>query len=139
MPPKTKKSKSDFEICKSKEIDKIMKLYERGNLIIRGKKVSNQKQAIAIALQQSESKCNSKINGSDIKNIENKVNQATNYSEFTYSDIKRILFLHNYFQKKKNVTKVNELQSKIIHYLLTVQDIKSSYRKLFITYFHIKK
>ncbi len=48
----TKSTKSSYELCKSKSIDKVMKLYEKGNLIIRGKKVINQKQAIAIGLQQ---------------------------------------------------------------------------------------
>ncbi len=32
-----KSTKSSYELCKSKSIDKIMKLYEKGNLIIRGK------------------------------------------------------------------------------------------------------
>lgn len=135
---KIKSKKSDFEICKSKQIDKVMKLYERGNLIIRGKKVQNQKQAIAIALQQSESNCKSKINSSDIKNIEEKVYKAIDYTKFTYSDLKRILFLHTHYIKKKSFVKANVIQTKIIHYLLTVTEIKNSYRKLLLTHF-IKK
>jgi hypothetical protein len=135
---KIKSKKSDFEICKSKQIDKVMKLYEHGNLIIRSKKVENRKQAIAIALQQSESNCKSKINRSDIKNIEEKVYKATDYTKLTYSDLKRILFLHNHYIKKKSFVKANVIQTKIIHYLLTVTEIKNSYRKLLLTHF-IKK
>lgn len=136
---KSKSKSSDYESCKSKAIDKVMKLYERGILIIRGKKVNNRKQAIAIALQQSESNCKAKINDIDIKNMESKVHNATNYSKFTYSDLKRILFLLHYYIKKKNYIKVEALQTKIIHYLLTINDLKSSYRKLLLTHFNIKK
>jgi hypothetical protein len=128
---KSKSKNSDYESCKSKAIDKVMKLYERGNLIIRGRKVSNRKQAIAIALQQSESNCKSKMNGSDIKNMETKVTSANDYSRFTYSDLKRILFLYNYYIKNKKYRKAIILQMKIINYLLFIKNnMKSSYRKL---------
>ncbi len=134
---KGKSKKSQYENCKSKSIDKIMKLYEKGNLIIRGKKVTNQKQAIAIGLQQAESHCKSKMNSSDIQNIENKVQNIDNTKSFTYSDLKRILFLIDYYKKKKYNVKIHILYEKIIKYLLTNQNIlKKSYRKLFLTYFN---
>ncbi len=134
-----RKPKSDYESCKSKEMNRLMKLYERGNLIIRGRKINNRKQAIAIALQQSDSKCTSKINGIDIKNMESKVQNAQ-ISSFTYSDIKRILFLYQYYLKKKNkgASKALSLQTKIIQYLLT-NELKSSYRKLLVSTFLQKK
>lgn len=133
---KSKSKKSDYEVCKSKSIDKIMKLYEKGNLIIRGKKVINQKQAIAIGLQQAESNCKSKMNGSDIQNIETKVKNIDDTKPFTYSDLKRILFLINYYKKKKNNVKANALYEKIIKYLLINENmLKSSYRKLLLNYF----
>lgn len=133
---KSKSKKSDYEQCKSKSIDKIMKLYEKGNLIIRGKKVTNQKQAIAIGLQQAESNCKSKMNNSDIQNIENKVQNIDNTKPFTYSDLKRILFLIDYYKKKKYNVKANVLYEKIIKYLLTNENmLKSSYRKLLLNYF----
>ena len=132
--PKTKK-KSDYESCKSKEMNTVMKLYERGNLIIRGRKITNRKQAIAIALQQSDSRCNSKINGVDIKNMESKVKSAE-ITSFTYSDIKRILFLYQYYSRK-SPKKAIVLQTKIIQYLLT-NELKSSYRKLLLATFMTK-
>ena len=133
---KVKSKKSDYELCKSKSIDKVMKLYEKGNLIIRGKKVTNQKQAIAIGLQQAESNCKSKMNGSDIHNIEKKVKNINENKPYNYSDLKRILFLINYYKKKKYNVKANDLYEKIIKYLLTKQDmLKSSYRKLLLTFF----
>ncbi len=130
-----KKVKSDYEVCKSKSIDKIMKLYEKGNLIIRGKKVTNQKQAIAIGLQQAENNCKSKINSLDIKNIIKKVENINNTKELTFSDLKRIIFLIDYYKRKKLNVKVYNLYKKIIHYLLTNNDLKKSYRKLLIQYF----
>lgn len=130
-----KKVKSDYEVCKSKSIDKIMKLYEKGNLIIRGKKVTNQKQAIAIGLQQAENNCKSKINSLDIKNIIKKVENINNTKELTFSDLKRIIFLIDYYKRKKLNVKVYNLYKKIIHYLLTNNDLKKLYRKLLIQYF----
>ena len=133
---KVKSKKSDYELCKSKSIDKVMKLYEKGNLIIRGKKVTNQKQAIAIGLQQAESNCKSKMNGSDIHNIEKKVKNINENKPYNYSDLKRILFLINNYKKKKYNVKATDLYEKIIKYLLTNQDmLKSSYRKLLLTFF----
>lgn len=133
---KSKSKKSDYELCKSKSIDKIMKLYEKGILIIRGKKVTNQKQAIAIGLQQAESNCKSKMSTSDIQNIESKVQNIDNTKPFTYSDLKRILFLIDYYKKKKDNVKANRLYEKIIKYLLTNENmLKSSYRKLLLNYF----
>ncbi len=135
---KVKNKKSNYELCKSKSIDKIMKLYEKGNLIIRGKKVTNQKQAIAIGLQQAESNCKSKMNSSDIKNIVQKVEHINKDKPYTYSDLKRILFLINYYKKKKLNIKVNDLYKKIINYLLINNDIKKSYRKLLLNAFKSK-
>ncbi len=132
---KRKTKKSSYELCKSKSIDKVMKLYEKGNLIIRGKKVTNQKQAIAIGLQQAESNCKSKMNGSDIQNIVKKVELITKDKPLSYSDLKRILFLIDYYKKKKMNVKANHLYEKIINYLLTNNDLKNSYRKLLLTYF----
>ncbi len=131
---KRKIKKSDYELCKSKSIDKVMKLYEKGNLIIRGKKVINQKQAIAIGLQQAESNCKSKMNGTDIQNIVKKVEDIKD-KPYTYSDVKRILFLINYYKKKKMNIKVNDLYKKIINYLLTNNELKNSYRKLLFSEF----
>ncbi len=130
--PRVKKA-SDFESCKSKRINQVMKLYERGVLIIRGKKVSNQKQAIAIALQQAESGCRSKMNGNDIKNMEDKVKKLSLDKSFTYSDIKRILFLIEYYQKKKKQSQVGELQKRLIAYMASEPDLKKSYRKLILS------
>ena len=127
------KKTSDFESCKSKRINQVMKLYERGVLIIRGKKVSNQKQAIAIALQQAESGCRSKMNGNDIKNMEDKVKKLSLNKSFTYSDIKRILFLMEYYQKKKKQSQVVELQKRLIAYMASEPDLKKSYRKLILS------
>ncbi len=132
---KRKTKKSSYELCKSKSIDKVMKLYEKGNLIIRGKKVTNQKQAIAIGLQQAESNCKSKMNGSDIQNIVKKVELITKDKPLSYSDLKRILFLIDYYKKKKMNVKANHLYEKIINYLLINNDLKNSYRKLLLTYF----
>jgi len=138
MVKKVKSKKSDYELCKSKSIDKVMKLYEKGNLIIRGKKVINQKQAIAIGLQQAESNCKSKMNSSDIQNIVKKVDRINKDKPYTYSDLKRILFLINYYQKKKMNVKVNHLYEKIINYLLTNNELKNSYRKLLLNAFKCK-
>ncbi len=132
MVKKIKSKKSNYELCKSKSIDKVMKLYEKGNLIIRGKKVINQKQAIAIGLQQAESNCKSKIDGSDIQNIVKKVERINKDKPYTYSDLKRILFLIDYYKKKKMNVKANILYEKIINYLLINNDLKKSYRKLLL-------
>lgn len=129
------KKKSTYETCKSKNIDKTMKLYETNRLIIRGKKVTNRAQAIAIGLEQAESNCKSKMNISDIKNIEKKVENIDVNKEFTYSDLKRILFLINYYKKNKKCLKVNKLNEKIIKYLLNNKQIKSSYLKLLSKHF----
>ncbi len=138
MVKKIKSKKSNYELCKSKSIDKVMKLYEKGNLIIRGKKVINQKQAIAIGLQQAESNCKSKIDGSDIQNIVKKVERINKDKPYTYSDLKRILFLIDYYKKKKMNVKANILYEKIINYLLINNDLKKSYRKLLLNAFKSK-
>lgn len=132
-----KSKKSDYEICKSKSIDKVMKLYESKLLIIRGKKVNNKAQAIAIGLEQAERNCKSKMNKDDIKNIIKKVENISKDKSYiyNYSDLKRILFLINYYKKNKKYVKVNQLNEKIIKYLLNNNELKNSYRKLLLTYF----
>ncbi len=136
MSMKKVKKESEYEKCKSKSIDQIMKLYESGNLIIRKKRIINRKQAIAIGLQQAESKCSSKINKSDVENIIEKVEKIDkiNYN-FNYSDIKRILFLIDYYKKNKKYNKVDIYQTYIIKYLLCTVEIKSSIKKLIISAF----
>ena len=114
------KKDTSYELCKKKNINKIMKLYESKKLIIRKKKITSPKQAIAIALQQSEQNCSNKMTKTDIKNIQNKISMK-NGIHLKYSDLKRMEIL---FSKKKDSKK---LYAKIIHFLLYNQPIKKSY------------
>jgi hypothetical protein len=125
---KKTETKSVYETCKSSNINRVMKLYEAGNLIIRGKKITNQKQAIAIALQQADSNCAEKMKKEDIINIEVKIKNA-NHSDLRYSDVKRILFLLKYYETKKQYKKIVELQKIIIHAL---PQIKKNLHKLIL-------
>ena len=95
-----------------------MKLYERGNLIIRKKRVTNQKQAIAIALQQANANCKKHMKRVDIDNIETKVENIDPNSDLRYSDLNRILFLYNDYKEKKSNVKLIQIQHTLITYLL---------------------
>jgi hypothetical protein len=112
------KKETSYELCKKKTMNTYMKLYEQKKLIIRKKRITSRKQAIAISLQQSDRNCSKKISNKDIKNITNKVSNST---QLNYSDLKRIELL---FSKKKDSKKIYK---HIIQYLLYQKPIQKSH------------
>lgn len=66
-----------YDKCKSQKVSQVMEEYKQKKLKDRaGKTITNQKQAIAIALNQAQSKC--EYNPSDIKKLVDKVNDDLN-------------------------------------------------------------
>lgn len=111
-------SESAYETCKKQSIQKTMKLYERGALIIRKKKITNPKQALAIALQGASANCEKKIKRTDISNMVEKVNAIKSTTDLRYSDLQRLLFLIQDSRETRKYKKMAEYQDKLLTYLI---------------------
>jgi L-lactate utilization protein LutC len=91
-----------YNKCKSEKISKVMKEYEKGKLENRSSEpITNQKQAIAIALSQAQSTC--KYNKSDVKNLIDKVNEDLN-------DIAKKINLSNLIETKDAIEKLYKMK-----------------------------
>ena len=97
---KTMRTKS-YNVCKSDKVSKVMKEFENKELKDRrGKVINNQKQAIAIALNEAQNSC--KFNPSDVKNLVDKVNKDLN-------DKNKKLNLSNIIETKNAIEQLNKI------------------------------
>jgi hypothetical protein len=123
-----------YDECKSKYIDKIMKEFKSGELKLQNnKKVTDKKQAIAIAINLAQRKCIMKPN--DIKKITEKIMMFLSHDERKISEtripltdvIETRILIKNYLKMKdyKNAHKLEMLLVRRIT-LAALQGIKVS-------------
>ena len=107
---------TNYENCKKITMNKYMKKFEKKKLLSRDKKpITNRKQAIAIGLSVSEKECKPKIGKKDIEKKIEKVNKfLSSKGKIPLSNVKDTIFLINYYQKEKQMKKVNYLQQKLL-------------------------
>lgn len=90
-----------YNVCKSDQVSKVMKEYKNKKLKDRsGKVIKNQKQAIAIALNQSQNSC--QYNLADVKKLVEKVNANLNEKN-------KPLNLSNIIETKDAIKQLNKL------------------------------
>lgn len=118
-----------YESCKSKKIYKIIKEFEEGKLKTRSnQKIKSKKQAIAIGLTTANSKCEKLFSDEDYKLIEERfnkniyINGELKNSKVSYTTIKSGIKLYEYYKKKKNIIKANQLKDDMI--LIVLKNIK---------------
>jgi hypothetical protein len=107
--------------CKKKIVDKVMKEFEQLKLKQRDESVvTNNKQAIAIALSKADDEC--KLSSSDYKEMEIKV-----ITFLTSKPSKKIVFsrvietkhIIEYYVKKNNIRKARKYEIELWHYLIS--------------------
>jgi hypothetical protein len=103
-----------FEQCKMKVMDKIMKEYENGVL----KSAKSRKQAIAIGLSISEKECKNKFGKDDVIKIEKSIKENDNKKKLSVAFVKDCNDLINYYKKKKETKKANDIKKFIIERVL---------------------
>jgi hypothetical protein len=90
-----------YSECKSDKVRKVMREFENKELRDRsGKVIKNQKQAIAIALNQAASSCEYKP--TDVKKLIDKVNEDLNNKE-------KSIILSNLIETKDAIEKLNKM------------------------------
>ena len=124
-------NKTKYEKCKGNNMNKIMKKFEKGNLKDRSnKKIKSRKQAVAIGLSISESKCEKLFTKKDIDKIEERFNKDL-YNDgnvkdkerrLSFTSIKSGIKLYNYYKKEKKYNKANKIKDDLI--LRVFMDIK---------------
>ncbi len=80
---------SKYESCKQTYISSIMKRFEMGKLYIRGKRVRNYGQAIAMALKMADKHCQEKLYSKDVLNIADKIRD---FLDIPNNDIKQVRY-----------------------------------------------
>lgn len=105
---------TSYEQCKMKVMDKIMKEYENGVL----KSAKSRKQAIAIGLSISEKECKKKFGKSDVIKIEKSIKENNNKTKLSVAFVKDCNDLINYYKKKKEIKKANNIKKFIIERVL---------------------
>lgn len=109
------KKKTSYEKCKSEIVNSYMKKFERGKMkLANDKPITNRKQAIAVALSLSEKICSGKINKTDMKDMEQKV-QKMIYGQdqmeildtkLQLSNVKKALYLLDKYKPSKKKKKL---------------------------------
>ncbi len=89
---------SKYESCKQTYISSIMKRFEMGKLYIRGKRVRNYGQAIAMALKMADKHCQEKLYSKDVLNIADKIRDFldtpnNDIKQVRYSELHRIALI----------------------------------------------
>jgi len=114
-----------------------MKEFEEGKLkSISNQKINSKKQAIAIGLTSANSKCEKYFSNEDYKLIENRFNKnmymngKLKNSKISYTTIKSGIKLIDYYKKKKNVKKANQLKYDMV--LSILKNIESGYNNQYI-------
>jgi len=115
-------SKTSYEKCYIKDMNKYMKIYEKGQLKNRqNKKINSRKQAVAIAISISEKDCKSKFRHEDYIKIEEKFNKdmydlknEIKNDKLSYTTVKNGIKLYNYYKKKDELEKCNKIKNNLI-------------------------
>lgn len=80
---------SKYENCKQTYISSIMKRFEMGKLYVRGRRVRNYGQAIAMALKMADKHCQDKLYSKDVLNIAEKIRD---FLDTPNNDIKQVRY-----------------------------------------------
>lgn len=80
---------SKYENCKQTYISSIMKRFEMGKLYVRGRRVRNYGQAIAMALKMADKHCQDKLYNKDVLNIAEKIRD---FLDTPNNDIKQVRY-----------------------------------------------
>lgn len=108
------------EKCKKKTIEKVMKEFENKKLKQRdGVVITDNKQAIAIALSKTEDEC--KFSPLEYKNLEIKVNAFVNSNPTSKIILSRIIEtkeLIEYYFKKGNTKKYKKYELLLFHFII---------------------
>lgn len=116
------KKKTSYEKCYLKDMNKYMKIYEKGQLKNRqNKKINSKKQAVAIAITVSEKKCKSKFRHEDYIKIEERynkdmydLNNKIKNDKLSYTTVKNGIKLYNYYKKKEELKKCDKIKNDLI-------------------------
>lgn len=127
--------KTKYEKCKENKMNKIMKEFESDKLKNRSnKKIKSRKQAVAIGLSISESKCNKLFSENDYKKIEerfykdiyDKNGNIKNDKCLSYTTVKSGIKLYDYYKSKKNYKKATSIKDDLIlRYMLNMKNCKN--------------
>ena len=121
MPYKIVKESKDFQTCKTEMIHHYMNKFSKGKLKTRqDKPIRNPSQAIAMALSIADKECLPKMKKSDIKILENKLDQFLQEKDsVTLSNVKnaRVLIRHYLSEgrKKKATQTANRVYKTVNH------------------------
>lgn len=127
-------SQTKYEKCKKNNMNEIMKKYESGDLKDRSnQKIKSRKQAVAIGLSVSESKCEKLFTEKDINKIEERLNKnlynqdgkvKNNNKNLSFTSIKSGIKLYNHYKKEKKYNKANKIKDDLI--LRVLLDLKNN-------------
>ena len=117
-------NKTKYEKCKIGTMNKTMKEYEKGKLKDRSnQKIKSRKQAVAIGLSVSESKCEKLFTKKDINKIEARMNKDL-YNEsgnvkndnksLSYTSVKSGIKLYQHYKNEKKYSKSNKIKDDLI-------------------------
>jgi hypothetical protein len=114
--------KTSYEKCYIKDMNKYMKIYEKGQLKNRqNKKINSRKQAVAIAITISEKDCKNKFRHEDYIKIEERynkdmydINNKIKNDKLSYTTVKNGIKLYNYYKKKDELEKCNKIKNNLI-------------------------
>ena len=122
---------TEYNKCRNMVIESHMKSYEKGKLKSRsGKKVTSQKQAIAMSLSIADNKCEKKMGKVDLEEIKEKVESfmkenMKNKKILKKSDLKRFKEYIKMNKKKNEMIKALKAENFILRRLLETKCIKN--------------
>jgi hypothetical protein len=122
---------TEYNKCRNMVIESHMKSYEKGKLKSRsGKKVTSQKQAIAMSLSIADNKCEKKMGKVDLEEIKEKVESfmkenMKNKQILKKSDLKRFKEYIKMNKKKNEMIKALKAENFILRRLLETKCIKN--------------
>ena len=112
---KVQKPRSPYKECKTEKINYTLKEYEAGKLkSSSGQRVNSHKQALAIALSQSEKYCKHLKNRDDIKEENKKVDDAFNVNSTKRLSRTAVLKAIEEIKKEKNPKKQQNLKNNLV-------------------------
>ena len=124
--------KTKYEMCHEKSMDKYMKKFEKGELKDRSdKEIKSRKQAVAISLSISDSKCIEKLGKKDYNKMEENFNKNMYNNndikddKLNYTTVKNGIILFNYYKKMKNRYKAKKIKNDLV--IRTLKSVNSNF------------
>jgi len=122
---------TEYNKCRNRVIESHMKSYEKGKLKSRsGKKVTSNKQAIAMSLSIADNKCEKKMGKVDIEEMIEKVESfmkenMKNKKILKKSDLKRFKEYIRMNKKKNEIMRAMRAENFVLRRLLETRCIKN--------------